>query len=244
MIHILAIDDEPLALQQLVAYAKKIPFFKVEGECHCASEAWELMQQKKIDAIFCDINMPDISGLDLVRSLAHPPIVVFTTAYSDYALDGFKVKAAHYLVKPFSMDDFREAALRVQERYEQEQLKSLVLNGDKQEEEKNENDIFVKTDHKIVKIHIPDILYVEGMSEYLKVHLRGEERPVIILYSMKTLEEQLPPYFLRIHRSFMINVREITELTKNRVLLGKDISLPIGEAYREGLLNYVNQKLI
>ena len=116
MIKVLAIDDEPLALQQLAAYIKKVPFLQLMGECQSATEAKEILNRETIDAIFCDINMPDLNGMDFVKSLAAPPLIVFTTAYSEYAVEGFKVNAVDYLLKPFGLDDFRRAANRLQER--------------------------------------------------------------------------------------------------------------------------------
>ena len=237
MIRVLAIDDEPLALQQLAAYIKKIPFLELVGQCQSALEAKEILNEESIDAIFCDINMPDLNGMDFVKSLAAPPLVVFTTAYSEYAVEGFKVNAVDYLLKPFGLDDFRRAANRLQER--------LSAPANTVAEKPDEDDtIFVKTDYKVMKIAISDIRYVEAMSEYLKLYLESQPKPVVTLLSMKKMEEFLPPHFMRIHRSYIINLKKIQEVNKNRVIMDADTYLPIGDNYKEAFNDYLNTKFL
>ena len=246
MIKVLAIDDEPLALQQLVAYIKKTPSLELIGECQSALEAKEILNNEAIDAIFCDINMPDLNGMDFVKSLSAPPLIVFTTAYSEYAVEGFKVDAVDYLLKPFGLDEFRRAANRLQER-----LNSL---GTVPSESSNssfgtvpsefDDTIFVKTDYRVVKLSISDIRYIEGMSEYLKIHLESQPKPVVTLLSMKKMEEYLPPYFMRIHRSYIVNLKMIQEVNKNRVIMDADTYLPIGDNYKEAFNDYLNTKYL
>ena len=233
MIRVLAIDDEPLALQQLVAYIRKIPFLELVAECQSALEAKDILNQEQVDAIFCDINMPDLNGMDFVKSLSVPPLIVFTTAYSEYAVEGFKVDAVDYLLKPFGLDDFRRAANR---------LKALTSHPSPLTSDEDDT-IFVKTDYRVVKLTVSDIRYVEGMSEYLKIYLEGQ-KPVITLLSMKKMEENLPPYFMRIHRSYIINLKKIQEVNKNRVIMDADTYLPIGDNYREAFNNYLNTKFL
>ena len=236
MIKVLAIDDEPLALQQLTTYIRKIPYLELVAECQSALEAKEILNQENIDAIFCDINMPDLNGMDFVKSLQMPPLIVFTTAYSEYAVEGFKVDAVDYLLKPFGLDDFRRAASRIQERLSAAQ-KTVV-------EESDDDTIFIKTDYRVVKIAISDIRYIEGMSEYLKIHLESQQKPVVTLLPMKKMEEYLPPYFMRIHRSYIINLKKIQEVNKNRVIMDADTYLPIGDNYKEAFNNYLNTKFL
>lgn len=247
MIRTLVIDDEPLALQQLADYVGKIPYLTLVGECQSALEARDIIAREQIDAIFIDINMPDLNGMDFVRSLAAPPIVVFTTAYSEYAIDGYKVDAADYLLKPFSLDDFRKAAQRVKRRYDMEMAADLPLpSADAQTEEKplhDDDTIFLKTEHRVVRVNIADIRYVEGMSEYLKVHLENE-RPIIMLLSMKKMEERLPSSFVRIHRSYIVNMKKVKEVTKNRIVMDADTYLPIGDIYKEALTSYLADKYL
>ena len=249
MIRVLAIDDEPLALQQLVAYIRKIPFLELVAECQSALEAKELLNRESVDAVFCDINMPDLNGMDFVKSLSVPPLIVFTTAYSEYAVEGFKVDAVDYLLKPFGLDEFRRAANRLKDRLSPKTVNSpLGPTGRFPQKElstvNSEDDtIFVKTDYRVVKLAVSDIRYIEGMSEYLKIYLEGQ-KPVITLLSMKKMEEYLPPHFMRIHRSYIINLKKIQEVNKNRVILDADTYLPIGDNYREAFNNYLNTKFL
>ena len=239
MIRVLAIDDEPLALQQLATYIKKIPFLELVTECQSAIEAKEILNNENIDAIFCDINMPDLNGMDFVKSLSTPPLIVFTTAYSEYAVEGFKVDAVDYLLKPFGLDDFKRAANRLQERLEvrqQEPATTIVSSED--------DSIFVKTDYRVVKIAISDIRYIEGMSEYLKIHLESLPKPIVTLLSMKKMEEFLPTHFMRIHRSYIINLKKIQEVNKNRVIMDSETFLPIGDNYKDAFNDYLNKKFL
>ena len=236
MIKVLAIDDEPLALQQLATYIQKIPNLELVGQCQSALEAKGYLNNEVIDAIFCDINMPDLNGLDFIKSLASPPLVVFTTAYSEYAVEGFKVNAVDYLLKPFGLDDFRRAAKRLEERLSSERETPLTSDDD--------DTLFIKTDYKVVKIAISDITYVEAMSEYLKIHLNNQPKPLITLLSMKKMEERLPDYFMRIHRSYIINLKLIQEVNKNRVIMDSETYLPIGDNYREAFNDYLNKKFL
>ena len=231
MIRVLAIDDEPLALQQLVSYIGKVPFLQLAGQCQSAIEAIELLNLESVDAIFCDINMPDLNGMDFVKSLAMPPMVVFTTAYSEYAIEGFKVNAVDYLLKPFGLQDFLRAAERIRSRCE------IPRSSE-------DDTLFVKTDYRMVKIAIQDIRYVEGMSEYLKLHLDSQPKPLVTLLAMKALEERLPQNFMRIHRSYIVNLDKIVEVSKNRVVLDNNTHLPIGDSYREQFNNYLDSNYI
>lgn len=241
MIKCIAIDDEPLALQQLVAYISKIPFLSIVGQCQSAIEAKQIMQSDVVDAIFCDINMPDLNGMDFVKSLASPPIIVFTTAYSEYAVEGYKVDAVDYLLKPFGLDEFQRAANKVKRVYEQINDNDSTSN---QSVSEDASTLFLKTEHRIVKVDISDILYVEGMSEYMKIHLISQPKPLIVLLSMKKLEERLPANFMRIHRSYIINLDKIVEVNKNRVIIDKDAYLPIGDLYRDTFNNYLNTRFL
>ena len=232
MIRCLAIDDEPLALKQLVTYISKVPFLELAAQCQSALEARAFLEHDTIDAIFCDINMPDLNGMDFVKSLAVPPLVVFTTAYSEYAVEGFRVNAIDYLLKPFGLQDFQRAANRLKER--------LSPQG----EAEGGSDVFLKTDYRIVKVSISDIRYIEGMSEYLKVWIEGEAKPIVTLLSMKKMEERLPNYFMRIHRSYIVNLTKIQEVNKNRIIMDADTYLPIGDLYKDAFHAYLDTKFL
>lgn len=245
MIKCLAIDDEPFALLQLATYIKKIPYLELKGECQSALEAKEIMENEIIDAIFIDINMPDLNGMDFVRSLAIRPIIVFTTAYSEYAIEGYKVDAVDYLLKPFGLDDFRRAAEKVKKQFELEarSYQQTIPATPALSSEPDNDTLFLKTEHRMVRISISGIKYIEGMSEYLKIHLE-DQKPVVVLYSMKKLEERLPSYFMRIHRSYIINLKKIQEVNKNRVILDAQTYLPIGDLYRDQFTDYLQQRFL
>ena len=239
MIRCLAIDDEPLALQQLVAYINNVPFLELAAQCRSALEARQFLENDTVDAIFCDINMPDLNGMEFVKGLVAPPLVVFTTAYSEYAVEGFRVNAVDYLLKPFGLQEFQRAANRLKERKEGG---AKVESAAPQEPETDT--IFLKTDYRIVKVTIGEIRYVEAMSEYLKVWLEGQPKPIITLLSMKKMEERLPGTFMRIHRSYIINLTKIQEVNKNRVIMDADTYLPIGDMYKEAFQAYLDTKFL
>ena len=246
MIRCLAIDDEPLALKQLVAYIGKVPFLELAAQCQSALEARQFLEQDTVDAIFCDINMPDLNGMDFVKSLTVAPLVVFTTAYAEYAVEGFRVNAVDYPLKPFGMQDFQRAALRLKERLGesgatvQENPTGAVTTTNTQ----NDDTLFLKTEYRIVKVSISDIRYVEAMSEYLKVYLASESKPIVTLLSMKKMEERLPDYFMRIHRSYIINLTKIQEVNKNRVIMDSETYLPVGDMYKEAFQAYLDTKFL
>ncbi len=238
MIRCLAIDDEPLALKQLVSYIMQTPFLELVAACQSAVEAKEILHNEQIDALFVDINMPDLNGLDFVKSLSTPLLVVFTTAYSEFALEGYKVNAIDYLLKPFGLDDFIRAARKVKKQYELMNAVSVsVVDMD--------DAIFFKTEYKIVRVDIKQIMYVESMSEYLKIHLVDEPKPIIVLLSMKKIEERLPMNsFMRVHRSYIINLKMIKEVNKSRIIMNSDTYIPIGDNYRDAFNNYLNTKFL
>ncbi len=249
MIRCLAIDDEPLALQQIVTYIHKVPFLELAAQCQSALEARQFLANDTVDAIFCDINMPDLNGMDFVKSLASPPLIVFTTAYSEYAVEGFKVNAVDYLLKPFGLQDFQRAANRLKERKEErgkrnEDTSAADISLTSHLSPLTSDILFLKTDYRIIKVSISDIRYVEAMSEYLKVWLEGEQKPIITLLSMKKMEERLPDSFMRIHRSYIINLNKIQEVNKNRIIMDAETYLPIGDLYKESFQRYLDTKFL
>jgi DNA-binding LytR/AlgR family response regulator len=244
MIRCLAIDDEPLALQQIVAYIGKVPFLELAAQCQSALEARQFLEQDTVDAIFCDINMPDLNGMDFIKSLTVPPLVVFTTAYSEYAVEGFRVNAVDYLLKPFGLQDFQRAANRLKERLTPSPLSPHPSDISPQTSSLKDDTIFLKTEYRIVKVSISDIRYVEAMSEYLKVYLQGEAKPIVTLLSMKKMEERLPENFMRIHRSYIVNLNMIQEVNKNRIIMDADTYLPIGDMYKDTFQQYLDTKFL
>ena len=226
MIRVVAIDDEPLALRQLEMYIGNIPFLELVASCPSAAAARPYVEQA--DILYVDINMPDLTGIDFVRSLENPPLVVFTTAYSEYALDGFKVHAADYLLKPFGFQEFEESARHLRDRIE----------AARPQTESGPEALTFKIDYKNVRVELSRIRYAESMSEYLKIWLRDEPDPLVVLYSLKRLAEQLPEdRFLRIHRSYLVNLSEIREFSRTSVTLSGGTTLPVGDLYRPALLS-------
>lgn len=239
MINCIAIDDEPLALQQIASYIEKIDFLNLKAACRSALEARTFIDEGGVDAMFVDINMPDLNGFDFVKNLEKRPLVVFTTAYDNYAVNSYKVNAVDYLLKPFGFDDFMRAADKLKKRYEVLQASlSAVSPVD------NDDSVFFKSERRIVKVDINSISYIEGMSEYLKIHI-DNEKPLLILMSMKKLEASLPSEkFMRIHKSYIVNLKRIVETNKVNVVLDTGTSLPIGEFYRKQFEDYINRKFL
>lgn len=251
MIRVLAIDDEPLALLQLKKMIEITPYFTLVADCQSAFEAMRVMENEQVDAIFVDINMPDLSGLDFVRSLTNPPIVVFTTAYSQYALDGYKVNAIDYLLKPYGQPEFQCAAAKVKKQYDL--IQASKGNGQKPEEIhpseledcRIEGDIlFVKADYRIVRISISDIRYIESQSEYLKLYMVNSPS-LMVLMSIKRIAEILPSdRFVRIHRSYIVNMGRVVEIAKLRIKMDAETYLPIGDLYKDEVLKYINSRIV
>ena len=244
MIKCIAIDDEPLALKKLVTYIKKIPYLELVAECRSAIEAQQVIDQQQVEAIFLDINMPDLNGLDFAKSLERDqrrgPVMVFTTAYSEYAIEGYKANGVGYLLKPYSFEEFKEAAQKVRDIYEIRQQSTTEVSAE------IDNDvIYVKSDYRIVRISINSIRYIEAMSEYLRITCDDRDKPVIVLLSMKKIEEHLPDNkFMRIHRSYIINLSKISEVKKNHVVIEGGFSLPIGDNYKDVFMSYLNKRIL
>ena len=232
-----AIDDEPLALKQMCSYIEQTPFLELIGSYKDALAALEKIHELLPDLLFVDINMPDLNGMDFIRSLNHTCMVIFTTAYDQYALDGFRVDAVDYLLKPISYPAFMKAA-----------NKALKLHhvGSKPSPETLYDDgegLFVKSEYRVVRIHFNEIKYIEGMREYVRIYLT-EGKPVMTLLSMKALENKLPSQqFMRVHRSFIVNLNKINLIERNRIVFSKDVYIPIGKQYKEAFQQFVERIL-
>ena len=229
MIRVIAIDDEPLALRQLEMYIAKVPFLELVAACSSANQAKPYLEQA--EAVFLDINMPDLSGMDFIKSLPHPPAVVFTTAYSEFAVEGFRVNAVDYLLKPFSFKEFETSCGKLREQLE---MKAALAGKEA------DAILHVKADYRTVSVDTRKIVYIESWSEYVKIHLVDEEAPVIALYSLKNLIDQLPKgRFMRIHRSYIIALGFVAEASRTRVRLRNGVTLPVGELYRPAFGAYL-----
>jgi two-component system, LytTR family, response regulator LytT len=237
MMRCIAIDDEPLALKQLSGYIEKTPFLELAGTYDSAMKALGIVREGSIDLIYIDINMPDINGLDFVRSLDDPPMIVFVTAYSEYALEGFRVDAVDYLLKPIGYKDFLKSANKVNSWFESGK-------GTRRKSEKEEDFIFVKADYKILKISLGSIKYIESMSEYVRIHLT-EGKPVMTLLSMKSLEEMLPSsIFMRVHRSYIVNLLLITVIDRGRIVFDGNVYIPVSEQYKPAFQSFLSKRFI
>ena len=245
MIKCLAIDDEPLALAQLTNYIEKIPFFQLAKAYSNAMEALEWLNTESVDLIYVDINMPDVNGLDFVKSLRHKPLVIFTTAYAEYAIDGFRVEAFDYLLKPIGFSDFLRSANRAAQQKALAEAKNNPTNeGGKPTETNQEGYLFVKADYKMLRIDINKILYVESQSEYVRIYL-DNDKPIMTLLSMKALEERLPSdRFMRVHRSYLVNSAKITAVANNRIIIGRETYIPIGNQYKERFNLFVDRHFL
>lgn len=237
MIRCIAIDDEPLALRQIAEYIKKTPFMELAGQCESALQAIEMLENTPVDLMFVDINMPDLSGMDFVKILENPPLVVFVTAYSEYALEGFRVDAVDYLLKPISYIDFLKSANKVKSWLDAHHYKPDEVRS-------NKDFLFIKSDYKLLRINFDDIKYIEGMSEYIKIHLTNS-KPVMTLLSMKSVEDQLPSdRFMRVHRSFIVNLEKISVIERSRIIFDEKIYIPVSDQYKSKFQSYIDKNFL
>jgi DNA-binding LytR/AlgR family response regulator len=237
---VIIVDDEPLAQDVLETYIQKVPELQLVEKCSNALQANEALQKHQVDLMFLDIQMPQLTGIDFLKTLASPPMVIFTTAYSDFAVEGFELNALDYLLKPISLERFMKA---VNKAMDQLQLQRDAADTQAAAPAGEEREFFfVKADKKLVKVRFDDIIYIEGLKDY--VIIRMDDSRVITLQTMKSLEEKLPDdIFQRIHRSYIVNVQKIEALMGNMVEVmekGKVKHLPIGKNYRDELQEIVN----
>jgi len=233
-IQCIAIDDEPLAVKKIAGYIQKVPFLELVAECRNAFEAMKVLSENSIQLIFVDINMPDLSGMEFVKTLTHKPYIVFTTAYSEYAVEGFQVEAVDYLLKPITFNNFLKAANKVKN------LIELTANKDKESIKTTANHLFVKSEYKLIRIELDDIKYIESQHEYIKIHLINS-KPVLTQLSLKSIEEQLPSdRFMRVHRSFIVNLKKVSVIERNRIVFDGKVYIPISDQYKEKFQEYID----
>lgn len=237
MINVIIVDDEPLALDVLETYIEKMPNLHLVQKCSNALEANEALKNHEVDLMFLDIQMPQLTGIDFLKTLSNPPLVVFTTAYPNYAIEGFELNALDYLLKPISLERFMKAVNKATEQIDFHRREADA--GEHSEQDY----IFVKADKKLVKVNFPEVIYIEGLKDYVIIRL--ENSRVITLQTMKSLEDKLPPaQFKRIHRSFIVNIDKIEAIMGNMVEVmekGQAKHLPIGKNYRDELLEMINK---
>ena len=233
MINCIAVDDEPLALKLLQDNISKVPFLKLVAACNDAFEAMKALQENKIDLVFIDIQMPGLTGLQFIGSLENKPLVIFITAYKQYALESYDLSVVDYLVKPVALDRFIKACNRAKELHELKIIKQQPF----------AEYFFLNVDYSQVKVMFDDIIWIEGLGDYVKVNLKSTKKPIVVRTSLKAIETELPPNkFIRIHKSYIIAISEITAVRKNSVFI-KEMELPVGETFRETVEKLVRKEL-
>ena len=239
------VDDEPLALGLLESYVKKTAFLELCGKWSSAVQAMKHINESRIDLLFLDIQMPDFNGLEFSKLVSESTRIVFTTAFEQYAIDGYRVNALDYLLKPISYSDFMGAVHKAVKWFELKNQTKEVDNISPLVEQNMNSDtdengwIYIKSDYKIIQVELDKILYIEGLKDYVKIHLEAPQKPLLSLVSLRNLEEKLPSSkFIRVHRSFIVQKSKIKIIEKGRIVFGKEY-IPVSESYKQELQNYV-----
>jgi DNA-binding LytR/AlgR family response regulator len=231
------VDDEPLAVELLASYVKKIPFLELCGKYSNATDALHGIGEEPVDLLFLDIQMPELNGLELSKMVPENTRIVFTTAFNQYAVDGFRVNALDYLLKPIAYEDFLHASNKALQRLEAQQKADAVAAP-------QDRFIYVKSEYKLVRIFLDDITYIEGLKDYVQIHLDTPQKKVLCLMNMKTLEDYLPsPEFLRVHRSFIVHMPKADIIDRLRIVFG-DNYIPISESYKDTVQQYINERTL
>lgn len=233
------VDDEPLALGLMASYVKKTPFLELVGAYSSAVQAMQEMHDHPVDLVFLDIQMPELNGLDYSRMIPPQTRVVFTTAFNQYALDGYKVSALDYLLKPISYPDFLQAANKAQDWFKMVEQSQQPAKAEKTEDIQS---IFIKSDYKLIQIELKNILYIEGLKDYVKIYEDNNPKPILSLMSMKAMEDMLPTdRFIRVHRSYIVQKEKIRVIEHNRIVFGNTY-IPIGESYKPAFQDFLNKR--
>ena len=229
------VDDEPMALNLVESYVEKTPFLVLKKKCSSAIEAMEFIKTEPVDLLFLDIQMPDLTGIEFSRMLPKETRVIFTTAFDQYALEGFKVEALDYLLKPFDYAEFLAAANKANTWFE-------LVNGKQQVALSEEKEfLFVKSEYKQLRIKLADVLYFEGLKDYIKIWLKDNPKPILTLMSLKSLQEELPEtHFMRVHRSFIVSLKNIEVIERSQIIINKQ-RITVSEQYKPKFLEFVNQ---
>tara|TARA_R110002050_G_scaffold2116_2_gene12918 strand:- start:1825 stop:2544 length:720 start_codon:yes stop_codon:yes gene_type:complete len=233
----IALDDEPLALKLVTDYIQKTPFLELAGTFDNPLDAIEFFSDEAVDLVLLDIQMPDLTGIEFSKTLQNSSKIIFTTAYEHYALEGFKLSAVDYLLKPFNYPEFLTAVQKAKKLIELEQAALPTL-------EANNQFLFLKSEYKIRRINFNDILYIEGLKDYVKVHLQNDEKPILSINTVKSLEEKLPTdRFMRVHRSFIVNLDKIETIERSRIVFRKTY-IPVSDQYKEKFQDFLNQNFL
>ncbi len=240
------IDDEPLASGLIASYIEKTPFLELAGEYSSPRDAISTILNSRIDIVFLDIQMPQLNGIEFAKIIPQTTRIIFTTAYSDYAVEGFRVNALDYLLKPVSYEEFLAAAKRALEWHElnsrADSTPSRPADGDTASTDGEF--IIIKSEYKLVQIPVRDILYVEGLKDYVKIYVEGSDKSIMTLLSMKTLEQTLPSSsFMRVHRSYIVNLSKIRFIERNRIIFGKT-QIPVSESYKDSFAEFIASRTL
>ncbi len=236
----IAIDDEPLALGLIVSHINKTPFLELKGEFDNPIDAMEFLQENKVQLIFLDIQMPDFTGVEFARTLDESTKVIFITAYEKYAVEGFQLHALDYLLKPVSYEVFLKSVMHAKEHFEL--LESAVSKNDSVNEE--EDYLFIKANSQYLRINYADILYAEGLKDYVKLYTESSERAIVFYATMKSIEERLPKdRFMRVHRSYIVNLDKVTAIERYRIIFGNE-RIPISKQYKEVFDEFVKKRFL
>ena len=235
------VDDEPLAVELLASYVEKIPFLELAGKYSNATDALHGIGGQPVDLLFLDIQMPELNGLELSKMIPETTRIVFTTAFNQYAVDGFRANALDYLLKPISYADFLEACNKALQWFQLIQ-QSEQPSGTSSPAEEEPRSIFVKSEYKLLQIDLDDIRYIEGLKDYVKIYTEQSPHPILSLMNMKAIEQMLPASrFIRVHRSFIVQKSKIREIERNRIVFG-DVYIPIGDSYKQAFQDFINAK--
>lgn len=238
------IDDEPLAISLLESYVNKTPFLSLAGKYNSAVNALPTLGKEPVDLLFLDIQMPELNGMEFSRILGTETRIIFTTAFSQYALDSYKVNALDYLLKPISYADFLKSANKALQWYELLREGNPSRKGGSRTASASPATIFIKTEYKLIQIELRKILYIEGLKDYVKIFTEDEPRPILSLMSMKTMEEMLPSdRFIRVHRSFIVQPEKIKVIERNRIVFGKEY-IPISDNYKQKFMEHLAQRAL
>lgn len=238
------IDDEPLALDLLESYVNKTPFLQLTGKYSSAVAAMTAIQDQSVDLMFLDIQMPELNGLEFSKMIPADTRIVFTTAFSQYALEGYRVNALDYLLKPISYKEFLESANKALNWFKLTRQQAAPAQAPTSDSLNEEECIYVKSDYKLLQIKLKDIIYIEGLKDYIKIYTRNSSRPILSLISMKAMEERLPSEkFIRVHRSFIVQKAEISVINRGRIIFN-DVSIPISESYKQEWADFLNERTI